>query len=79
MKNRSFVGYKAGLDVLKLGGVAASPRAQWDSCKQEKIFGKCCFPTLRDGSDHSCSPYAGDSLQCHVHIFLESLKLSILF
>lgn len=37
------MGYKVGLDVLKLGGVAASPRAQWDSCKQEKFLENAVF------------------------------------
>lgn len=35
--------YKAGLDVLKLGGVTASPRAQWDSCKQEEFLENAVF------------------------------------
>lgn len=43
MKNRSFVGYKASLDVLKLGGVAVSPRAQWHSHKQEKFLENAVF------------------------------------
>lgn len=43
MKNRSSMGYKAGLDVLKLGGVTASPRAQWDSCKQEEFLENAVF------------------------------------